>query len=118
MEYYATESDWNSVQKIIAKTAGRPDQFIITSTWGSLLPQLGQIQLARTTLLRAADQAATVNEKDVQADNLLAAARAGWMVDRCFDPDQTLEQALQLDKGKVTQIAASTAPWHLCNTRS
>ena len=114
LQYYATESDWNSVQKIIAETAGRPDQFIITSTWGSLLPQLGQIQLARTTLLRAADQAATVNEKDVQADNLLAAARAGWMVDRCFDPDQTLKQALQLDKGKVTLIAAATT-LALCN---
>ena len=114
LQYYATESDWNNVQKIVAQTAGRPDQFSITSTWGSLLPQLGQIQLARTTLLRAADQAATVNQKDVQAGNLLAAARAGWMVDRCFDPDQTVKQALQLDKGKVTLIdAANTLA--LCN---
>jgi len=114
LQYYASLSDWNSVQKIIAETAGRPDQFSITSTWGALLPQLGQIQLTRTTLLRAADQAASVNEKDVQAGNLLAAASAGWMVDRCFDPDQTVKQALQLDKGKVTLIdAANTLA--LCN---
>ncbi len=114
LQYYATESDWNSVQKLLAETAGRPDQFFITSTWGSLLPQLGQIQLARTTLLRAADQAASVNEKDAQAGSLLRATSAGWMVDRCFDPEQTVRQALQLDKGKVTLIdAANTLA--LCN---
>ncbi len=114
LQYYATESDWNNVQKIIAQTAGRPDQFFVTSTWGSLLPQLGQIQLARTTLLRAADQAAGVNEKDAQAGSLLRATSAGWMVGQCFDPDQTVKQALQLDKGKVTLIdAASTLA--LCN---
>jgi len=114
LQYYATESDWNSVQKMVAQTAGRPDQFFLTSTWGSLLPQLGQIQLARTTLLRAAGQAASVNQKDAQAGSLLRAASAGWMVDRCFDPDQTVKQALQLDKGKVTLIdAANTLA--LCN---
>jgi eukaryotic-like serine/threonine-protein kinase len=114
LQYYATESDWNNVQKIVAETAGRPDQFYVTSTWGSLLPQLGQIQLAGTTLLRAADQAASVNQKDAQAASLLRAASAGWMVDRCFDPDQTVKQALQLDKGKDTLIdAANTLA--LCN---
>jgi eukaryotic-like serine/threonine-protein kinase len=114
LQYYATESDWNSVQKLIAQTDGRPDQFFLTSNWGLLLPQLGQIQLARTTLLRAANQAAGVNQKDAQAGSLLAAASAGWMVDRCFDPDQTVKQALQLDRGKVTLIdAASTLA--LCN---
>jgi serine/threonine protein kinase/tetratricopeptide (TPR) repeat protein len=114
LQYYATESDWNGVQKIVAQTAGRPDQFVVTSAWGSLLPELGQIQLAKTTLLRAADQAASVNGKDVQAGSLLNAARAGWMVDRCFDPDLAVKQALQLDKGKVTLISAADT-LALCN---
>jgi eukaryotic-like serine/threonine-protein kinase len=114
LQYYAIASDWNSTQKIIAETAGRPDQFFITSAWGSMLPQLGQIQLAKTTLLRAADQAASVNEKDVQAGSLLRAAGAGWMVDQCFDPDQAVKQALQLDKGKVTLISAADT-LALCN---
>ena len=114
LQYYATESDWNNVQKIVAQTAGRPDQFFVTSTWGGLLPQLGQIQLARKTLLLAANQAASVNQKDAQAGSLLRAASAGWMVDRCFNPDQTVKQALQLDKGKDTLVdAASTLA--LCN---
>ena len=112
--FYAAESDWNNVQKILAQTAGRPDQFSVNAYWGSILPQLGQIQLAKTTLLRAADQAATVQAKDAQASALLNAAGAGWMVDRCFDPDQTAKHALQLDKGKVTIIAAATT-LALCN---
>ncbi|MEA2264226.1 MAG: eukaryotic-like serine/threonine-protein kinase, partial [Acidobacteriaceae bacterium] len=107
--FYASESDWNNVQKIITDTAGRPDQFSVTSAWGTLLPQLGQIQLARTTFLRAADQAANANEHDAQAGALLNAASAGWMVDRCFDMEQTAKQAMQLDKGKVTVIAAANA---------
>jgi tetratricopeptide (TPR) repeat protein len=114
LQYYASLSDWNNAQKIIAATAGRPDQFVVTSDWGTILPQLGQMQLAKTTLLRAADQAASVNEKDAQAGGLLNAASAGWMVDRCFDPDKTVKQALKLDKGKVTLITAATT-LALCN---
>jgi tetratricopeptide (TPR) repeat protein len=97
------------VQKILARTAGRPDQYSVTSYWGFLLPQTGQFQLARTVLLRAADQAATVQEKDTQASALLQAASASWMIDRCFDPEQTAKHALQLDKGKVTLIYAANA---------
>jgi tetratricopeptide (TPR) repeat protein len=107
--FYASQADWNGVQKILAETAGRPDRFSVTSGWGNFLPQLGQIQLARTTFLRAADQAAAVKEQDAQAGALLNAASAGWMVDRCFDPDQTAKEALKLDKGKLTLIAAATA---------
>jgi serine/threonine protein kinase/tetratricopeptide (TPR) repeat protein len=112
--FYATESDWNNVQKMLAATAGRPDQFSVTANWGGLLPQLGQFQLARTTLLRAVDQAANAQEKDAQAGALLTAANASWVVDRCVEPDQTVKHALQLDKGKVTQIAAATT-LALCN---
>jgi eukaryotic-like serine/threonine-protein kinase len=114
LQYYASKPDWNSVQKIVAETAGRPDQFLVTYIWGSALPQSGQIQLGKTTLLRAADQAASVHAKDVQAGSLLSAASAGWMVDQCFDPDQTVKQALQLDKGKDTLISAADT-LALCN---
>jgi serine/threonine protein kinase/tetratricopeptide (TPR) repeat protein len=108
MQYYASQGDWNNAQKIITETAGRPDQFFITATWGALLPQLGQFQLAKTTLLRAADQAASAKEKDAEAGSLLNAAGAGWMVDRCFNPEQTVKEAQQLDKGKVTLILSAT----------
>jgi serine/threonine protein kinase/tetratricopeptide (TPR) repeat protein len=114
--FYATESDWNNVQKILATTAGRPDGFSVTGYWGTLLPQQGKFQLARTTLLRAADQAGIAQQKDAQANNLLTAANIGWMVDRCVDPEPTVKHALQLDKGKVTQIAAATT-LALCNVQ-
>ena len=102
------------MQRILAETAGRPDQYAITSFWGSTLPQLGQIQLARSTFLRAADQAASAKSQDAQAGALLNAASAGWMVDRCFDPEPAAKEALQLDKGKLTLIAVATA-LALCN---
>ena len=77
-------------------------------------PSWARFSWRRPPLLRAADQAASVNGKDVQAGSLLSAARAGWMVDRCFDPDQAVKQALQLDKGKVTLISAADT-LALCN---
>jgi eukaryotic-like serine/threonine-protein kinase len=105
--YDASQSDWSGAQKVLAETAGRPDQSTVTTAWGNLIPQLGQIQLARTTLLRAADQAASVKAQDAQAGALLASSAAGWMVDQCFDPDKAVKEALKLDKGKVTVIAAA-----------
>jgi eukaryotic-like serine/threonine-protein kinase len=112
--YYAAHSDWDSVHKVLADTAGRPDQFSIVAWWGSWLPQLGQFQLARTTLLHAAEQAGSAKEEDAQAGSLLNAAYAGWMVDRCSDPEQTVKNALKLDKGKVTVIYAAMT-LALCN---
>jgi eukaryotic-like serine/threonine-protein kinase len=112
--YYATHSDWDNVHKILADTAGRPDQVFIVAWWGSFLPQLGQFQLAHTTLLHAAEQAASAKEEDAQAGALLNAAYAGWMVDRCSDPEQTVKNALKLDKGKVTLIYAAVT-LALCN---
>ncbi len=114
LSFYASIGAWNNVQKIIAETVGRPDLFIITSSWAGYLPELGQIQLARTTQLRAADQAASAKQQDAQAGALVSASSAGWMVDRCFDPEKTVKQALQLDKGKVTLIAAANT-LALCN---
>jgi tetratricopeptide (TPR) repeat protein len=114
LQYYASRGDWNNLQKIIAEAAGRPDQFVVTGTWGALLPQSGQFHLARTTLLLAADQAASYKKKDAQAAALLSAAGAGWMIDRCVDAEQAVKEALQLDKGKVTLINAATTT-AVCN---
>ncbi len=108
LQSYFVQADWPNVQRIVAKVAGRPDEFVVTSTLGGFLPQLGQIQLAKTTLLRAADQAASANAQDAQAGALLGAASAGWMVDQCFDAEQTVKQALQLDKGKITFVTAAS----------
>ncbi len=107
MQFYAVQGDWGSVNKILAETAGRPDQFVVNAFWGSMLPQLGQFQLAKTTLLHAVDQATSAKANDAAASGLLNAASVGWMVDECFDPAGAVKQALQLDKGKVTEIAVA-----------
>ena len=46
--------------------------------------------------------------QNAEAGALLASAGSGWMVDRCFDPDRAVKDALKLDKGKVTLVAAAT----------
>ncbi len=114
MQYYAFRGDWDSAQRIVTEMAGRADSFLIITTYGNLLSQLGEIQLAKTTLLRAADQAASAKANDAQASSLLFAASAGWMVDECFDMGQVAKHALQLDSGKATQVAAAAA-LALCN---
>jgi eukaryotic-like serine/threonine-protein kinase len=108
LQFYAIQGDWDNVNKILAETAGRPDQFVINGIWGSMLPQLGQFQLARTTLLHAVDQATSAKANDAAAGALLNAASVGWMIDECFDPAGAVKQALQLDKGKATEIAAAS----------
>ena len=109
MTFYASQSDWDHVQALLAETNGRPDQYSITAVWGQILPQLGQIQLARSTFLRAAEQAAGSKAPDAQANAVLQAAGAGWIVGQCFDPERAVKEALKLDKGKVTQgLAANT----------
>jgi predicted Zn-dependent protease len=54
------------------------------------------------------------SEQDAQAGALLRASSAGWMVDRCFNPEGAVKEALKLDKGKVTVSAAATT-MALCN---
>jgi len=114
LQFYAVQGDWGNVNKILAETAGRPDQFVINSLWGNLLPQLGQFQLARTTLLHAVDQATNAKANDAAAGALLNAASVRWMIDECFDPAGAVKQALQLDKGKATESAAANT-LALCN---
>ena len=108
-QYYATRSNWPRVQSILAETSGRPDQFVLTISYASVLAQLGQFHLAHETYIRGAEQAASVRAVDSQAGALLAAANNGWAVGQCIDAESAAKQALKLDKGKDTQgFAAGT----------
>jgi serine/threonine protein kinase/tetratricopeptide (TPR) repeat protein len=114
LQFHGIQGDWENVNKILAETAGRPDQFVINGTWGNLLPQLGQFQLAKTISLHTVDQATSAKANDAAAAGLLSAASVGWMIDECFDPTGAVKQALQLDKGKATESAAAST-LALCN---
>jgi len=102
MVFYASQGEWDNAQAKLAQANGRPDEFSITGAWANVLPQLGEIQQARTTFQRSAEQAAGSKAPDAQASAVLGAASAGWMVGQCFDPERAVKQALDLDKGKIT----------------
>ncbi len=105
----AIKGDTAEVQRIVAETAGRPDQFTLTNVLAGIQAEDGQFKLAEATYRQAAEQARQNKAPDAEAGYLLAAASAGWPVDRCDDVDGAVKQALKLDKTKPTQIAVAVA---------
>ncbi len=103
----AVRGDTAEVQRIVAETAGRPDQFTLTNVLAGIQAESGQFKLAEATYRQAAQQASQNKAPDAEASSLLLAASAGWPVDRCDDVDGAVKQALKLDKTKPTQIAVA-----------
>jgi len=97
------------VQKVMAKIAGRPDEFLATQILASTQQYAGQYRLAAATMQRAVEQAARAKAPDAQAGFLLESELARGMAGLC-DSGDAVRQALALDKSKQTQaFAALTA---------
>ena len=94
------------VQRVMAKIAGRPDEFLATSTLAVMQQYSGQYRLAAATVQRAAEQAARAKAPDVQASFLLEEAQARGLAGLCNSSDE-VRQALSLDKSKQTQSLAT-----------
>jgi predicted negative regulator of RcsB-dependent stress response len=107
MSLYGATSDTAAIQRILAEAPGRPDQFELTGRWGNIQAQWGQFQSAAASLQQAAGQAMNAKAPDAQALFLLNAAYIGWPAQQCQDPQGAVKQALAVDKGKATQIAAA-----------
>ncbi len=107
MSLYGATRDTAAIQKIMAEAPGRPDQFELTGRWANIQAQWGQFQGAAATLEQAAGQAGNAKAPDAQALFLLNAAYVGWPAQHCQDPQGAVKQALAVDKGKATQIAAA-----------
>jgi serine/threonine protein kinase/tetratricopeptide (TPR) repeat protein len=105
----AISGDTATMQKILADTAGRPDQFVVTGGLSSIQWSEGQFKLAATTIRQAAEQAAQSKAPDAQAGFVLGEAVLGWVVDACHDIEGAEKQALKLDKSKPTQASVATA---------
>jgi serine/threonine protein kinase/tetratricopeptide (TPR) repeat protein len=103
----AMSGDTAAIQKILADTAGRPDQFVVTSGLAQIQWANGQFKQAEATMRQAADQAAQSKAPDAQAGFVLGAATLGWVVDACQDVEGAEKQALKLDKSKATQSAVA-----------
>jgi serine/threonine protein kinase/tetratricopeptide (TPR) repeat protein len=93
------------VQRLMAKIAGRPDEFLATATLAMTQQYSGQFRLAATTLQRAAEQAARSKAPDAEAGFLLEESQARGLAGICNSSDE-VRQALSLDKSKQTQATA------------
>jgi eukaryotic-like serine/threonine-protein kinase len=96
------------VQRIMAKAAGRPDEFIATQSLAATQQFSGQYRLAVQTMRRAFDQALRAKASDVQAGILLEGTIARGLAGFC-ESKAAVQQALSLDKSKQTQATAVLA---------
>jgi eukaryotic-like serine/threonine-protein kinase len=94
------------VQRVMAKIAGRPDEFLATQILASTQQYAGQYRLAAVTMQRAVEQAARAKAPDAQAGFLLEGELARGLAGLC-DSGQAVQQALSLDKSKQTQANAA-----------
>jgi tetratricopeptide (TPR) repeat protein len=95
-------------QKIMAKLAGRPDEFIATQAIAGAQQYSGQYRMAEATVQRAFEQAAHAKAADVQAGVLLQGVIARGLAGFC-EPNQVVQQALSLDKSRQTESTAALA---------
>jgi len=108
MQAYFLLGEPQQVQKIMAKAAGRPDQFIATQAFAATQQFSGQYRMAAATMQRAFEQAAHAKASDVQAGILLQGTIARGLAGFCESND-TVPQALSLDKSRQTQSNAVLA---------
>ena len=96
------------VQRVMAKIAGRPDEFLATSILATTQQYAGQYQLAAATMQRAAEQAARAKAPDAQAGFVLESALARGLAGLC-DSGEAVRQALSLDKSRQNQAFSTLA---------
>jgi eukaryotic-like serine/threonine-protein kinase len=96
------------VQRVMAKIAGRPDEFLATQILASTQQYSGQYRLAAATMQRAVEQAARAKAPDAQAGFVLEGALARGLAGLC-DSGDAVRQALSLDKSRQTQGSATLA---------
>jgi eukaryotic-like serine/threonine-protein kinase len=94
------------VQRVMAKIAGRPDEFLATQILASTQQYAGQYRLAAATVQRAVEQAARAKAPDAQAGFLLEGELARGLAGLCGSGD-AVREALSLDKSKQTQASAA-----------
>jgi eukaryotic-like serine/threonine-protein kinase len=96
------------VQRVMAKIAGRPDEFLATSILATTQQYAGQYRLAAATMQRAAEQAARAKAPDAQAGFVLEGALARGLAGLC-DSGEAVRQALSLDKSRQNQAFSTLA---------
>ena len=109
MAAYFLLGEPQEVQRIMAKVAGRPDEFIATDVLAQSQQYSGQYRTAVATTRRAFEQAAHAKAPDAQAGILLQGAAARGTAGLCEGNEAAVKQALLLDQSKQTQATAALA---------
>jgi eukaryotic-like serine/threonine-protein kinase len=109
LETYFLLGQPQEVPRLMAKAAGRPDEFIATQALAAMQEYSGEYRMAAATMQRAFEQAGHARAPDVQAGILLNRALAEGMAGLCQGNEAAVQQALLLDKSKQTQATATQA---------
>jgi tetratricopeptide (TPR) repeat protein len=95
------------IQRITARFAGRPDEFLISIAMVNLNEHSGKFQLGSAAAHQGMEQAGRVKAPDVQATILLADAGTRGLAGLCDGNAAAVQHALDLDKSKQTREAAA-----------
>jgi eukaryotic-like serine/threonine-protein kinase len=109
MQVYFLENDQQAVQNVLNEVAGRPDEFMVTQALASMQQFDGQYAKAAATTQEAFEQAGRAKAPDVQAAALLLNASARGLAGLCEGSEAAVQQALVLDKSKMSQAYALVA---------
>jgi tetratricopeptide (TPR) repeat protein len=109
MAAYFLLGEPQQAQRIMAKVAGRPDEFVATVVLAETQQYSGLYRMAAKTMQRAFEQAGHAKAPDVQAGILLQGAAARGAAGLCEGNEAAVKQALVLDQSKQTQATAALA---------
>ncbi len=109
MQVYFMQHDMQAVQGVVAEVAGHPDEFMLTQALAAMQQFDGQYAKAAATTQQAFEQAGRAKAADVQAAALLLNAQSRGLAGLCDGNEATVQQALALDKSKLTQAYAVLA---------
>jgi serine/threonine protein kinase/tetratricopeptide (TPR) repeat protein len=96
----------NEVQRMMALTAGQPDEFLATQALTNTQLFSGEYRQATATTQRVYDQAGVAKAPDVQANALLTNAASRGFAGLCEGNEEAVQRALSLDKSRQTQSFA------------
>ena len=103
--------------QLVPKVAGREDEFRFNSDVAIVDEFAGQYRAAEKAWNQVADEAAMQKATDGQASALLSRSQAVPWPATARTPQQTVKQALALDRSKPTLVSAALSA-ALCNDRA
>ena len=109
LQTYFLLGEPDEVQKVMAKVAGQPDEFLATQVLASTQLFAGEYNKAAGTIQQAYDQAGRAKAPDVQANLLLTNAASRGLAGLCEGSEAAVQKALGLDRSRQTESFAVLA---------